>query len=301
MKIFITGGTGFIGKHVVERLLKNGDKLLLLTLTDADLPASWKKNKKIKFVGGDLSNFKKWERRVKQFKPETIMHLAWAGLGTNDYGAKTSLKNLRYGLNIISLAAEIKCKKFLSLGSSWEYGKNKGKLKESDELKAPIHVPSFVFIKRVLELLGEQIALENNIQFFWARVFFAYGPGQKPSSLLPYIAKSFKSGIRPVIQNKTGGNDFVYVEDVADAIVKILKNCKKPTAIYNVGSGRLTSVARMANLAAKYFRKPPPLKEPKKIKGFCADISKIKREIGWRPKTSINEGVKETIEYLKTQ
>ena len=301
MKIFITGGTGFIGKSVVGRLLKTGDKLLILTLKSADSPILWRKNKKIQFIKGDLSKIEIWKSKVNKFKPDAVIHLAWEGLGTNDYSTKTSLKNLRYGLNTISLAAEMKCKKFLSLGSSWEYGENKGKLSESDKLKTPVHVPSFVLAKRTLESLGKQIALENKMQFFWARVFFAYGPGQKPTSLLPHLITNFKAELKPKIKNRTGGNDFVYIDDVADAIVKILKNCKKTTTIYNIGAGYLTSVAHITNLTAKYFKKPATLKEPKKVNGFYADISKISREIGWRPKTNIKDGVKKTIEYLKTQ
>ena len=108
----------------------------------------------------------------------------------------------------------------------------------------------------------------------------------------------------------------MYVEDVAEAIVKILEKCKEKSAVYNVGSGRLTSVVRVANLVTKeyystrlanshgHIRKAPMrnkmklLKEPKKTEGFYADISKIKKEIGWMPKVSIEEGVRRTIKTL---
>lgn len=241
----------------------------------------------------------RWTKKVKSFRPDVVIHLAWEGLELYDFSASTSLKNLTYALNLLALAAECKCKKFLSLGSCWEYGGDRGKFEESSKLKPPSHVPAFVITKRMIQVFGEQIALENKMQFLWPRLFFAYGPGQKTRALIPSLIRSFKSGIVPEIKNKVGGNDFIYIEDAAEAIVKILEKCRKPSAIYNIGSGRLMSVACVANLVARNFNRPPLLKEPKKPKGFYADISRIRHEIGWRPKTSIEEGIKKTINYYQ--
>ncbi len=295
MKIFITGGVGFIGSNLTPQLLKRNHKLLLLSRKS--VRAS--KNSRVKFVKGDLKDIGKWANGVKKFKPDVVIHLAWEGLESYDFTPKTCKKNLVNSLNLIYFAAEIGTKKFLSIGSSWEYGSARGKFSESSRLKAPSHVPDLVFTKRTIQALGEEVALNSKMQFLWPRLFFAYGPGQKSRALIPSLVKSFRSGTPPKIKNKTGGNDFVYIEDVADAIVKIIERCKKPSAIYNIGSGKITSVAEVANKVAGNFNRPSLLKKPKKPRGFYADISKIKREVGWRPKTTIAEGVKKTVEYLR--
>ena len=296
MKIFITGGEGFIGSHVVTKLLTRKHKLLLLSRNPS--LGRKKKFRGAVFVKGDLKNIKAWAKKLRQFKPDVVMHLAWEGLESYDFSAKTSSRNLMNSLNLISLAASLGCKKFLSTGSSWEYGRLRGKFRESDPLEFGGHVPNFIIAKRAIRSFGEQIARESGMQFLWARLFFVYGPGQKSRALIPSLVQSFQNGKTPEVKNKLGANDFVYVEDVAEAIVKILEKSKKSSVVYNIGSGHLTSVARIANLVAKNFGKKPIVKELKKPNGFWADISKVGRELGWRPKTRIERGVQKTIKAL---
>ena len=299
MKIFITGGTGFIGSHVIPKLVARDHRVLLLQRRSSSRRAQGSRS--ITLLRGDLKNIGVWEKAVRKFKPDAIVHLAWEGLESYDFSAITSARNLAHSLNLVLLAAEIRCKKFLSVGSCWEYGETVGRTKESSFSRKANHVPHFVAVKRALQSLGEQIAHENSMQFLWARLFFTYGPGQKSRALIPSMANSFRKGIVPEIKNKRGVNDFVYVDDAADALVAMLEKSRKLRATYNVGSGRLTSVARIANCVARQFGHTPILKEPKRPKGFWADISKIRREIGWRPKTSIEKGVQKTIEYLHTK
>ena len=161
MRIFITGGSGFVGSHLVPKLLNRGHKLLLL-----QKKLGKGKERNLAILTGDLRNIKSWSGKLKKFNPDAIIHLAWEGLGiSTDYGAAMSLKNLINSLNLISFAGEIGCRKFLSVGSSWEYGAETGRLNESVLLMPPSHVPAFVIAKRAIQALGEQIALENKMQF----------------------------------------------------------------------------------------------------------------------------------------
>ncbi len=281
MRIFITGGSGFIGSHLAPKLIARKHKLL--------------------FLKGDLKDIDVWKKELKKFRPDAVIHLAWEGLEQYDFTAAVSLRNMTNSLNIISAAAELGCKKFLSVGSCWEYGDGEGALKESAPLLLPAHVPDFVIAKRTIQAMGEQIALQSKMQFLWVRLFFAYGPGQKPRTLIAHLVRSFKNGVMPEVKNKSGANDFVYIDDVTDALIKILEKSKKPSVIYNIGSGRLTSVAEVAKEVYKSFNLPAPkwcLKRARP-RGFYANISKIKKEIGWKPRTSIKEGVRKTVEYFK--
>lgn len=298
MKIFITGGAGFIGSHLAPKLLARNHKLLLLT---RNLPKKKNQNKSISFIKGNLNDSGAWKKELQKFKPDAVIHLAWEGLESYDFTAATSLRNMTNSLNLISLVAEIKCKKFLSVGSCWEYGKAEDGMKESDILGAPSHVPIFTIVKRTIQTLGGQIALESGMQFLWARLFFAYGPGQKSRALIPHLVRSFQKGIMPEVKNKSGANDFVYIDDVTEALVKILEKSKKPRAIYNIGSGRLTDIAQVVKEVYKNFNLPAPkwcLKRARP-RGFYANISKINKEIGWKPQVSIKEGVRKTVEYFK--
>ena len=299
MKIFITGGTGFIGSHLVPKLVSRKHRLLLLT---RGKPRK-EYGTSVRFVKGDLRNPGVWEGAVRKFKPDAIIHLAWEGIEARDFGLDMSSVNLIASLRLIAFAAEIGCKRFLSTGSCWEYGVVGGRVKESDTLQTPNHVPAFVIAKRAIRDMGERFSIENGMRFLWARLFFVYGPGQRSGSLIPHLAHSIKDGVNLDIQNKAGGNDFVFVEDVAEALLEILEKSKEQNAVYNIGSGRLIGVGKVVREVCKNFHFPVPQWCFSRVrpKGFYASIAKMKREIGWSPKTSFPEGVRKTLAYYRNQ
>lgn len=300
MRVFLTGGTGFIGRYVVKHLEKEGSNILLLTPVSKENIFSVIKSKKVDIVSGDLSDIDRWETKLKQFKPDTTIHLAWEGIP--DYGVKTSIKNLKYGLNLFEELAEIGCKKIICTGSCWEYGQNQGKISEDSPIKSS---NAFTAAKNALHCLGREIARENNIQFIWTRLFYVYGPGQRGKSLIPYIIKYIKEGKKPKIKTPSARNDFIYVEDVAKAIVAILKKCNRST-VYNIGSGYSTSIQDIFKIVYSKLNLQHKLKnEPFNTENICsdnfwADISKIKKEIGWKPKTIIKEGIHKTVLYYNS-
>lgn len=275
MKIFITGGTGFIGKHVVRKLKED-------------------KNNELFLLSKDLADIKAWKKEVENFKPEATIHLAWEGIP--NYNSKTSLRNLKYGLDLMNMLAEIGCKTVLAAGSCWEYGGQFGKLAEDIPSK-PLN--AFTAAKNSLHLLGQEIAKENNMNFIWTRFFYVYGPGQKETSLIPYLINCAKNGKTPEIKNPLAKNDFIYVEDIAEAISQIIRKVKG-SAIYNIGSGYLTSVQEIIKIIFDSYGFENQYKDiasdsTDTLSNFYADISKIKREIGWEPKVRIEEGIKKSI------
>jgi nucleoside-diphosphate-sugar epimerase len=279
MKIFVTGGTGFIGKHLVKKLQERGHTLCLLS--------------------SDLAEPEKWKKEISDFGPDAVVHLAWEGLP--DYSAEISIKNLKYGLELFDLLAGIGCKTILSTGSCWEYGGQQGKLSEDAPVK---NINAFTAAKNSLHWLGTEIARENNMQFIWTRLFYVYGPGQRKESLIRYLINCVKSGKTPEIKNPLAKNDFIYVEDVAEALSVLLENCKK-SGVYNIGSGKLTSVKKIIEIVSdqhglkNQYKDLTPRPTDVLLTEFYADISKIKKEIGWKPKTNIAEGIERTINYFK--
>lgn len=272
MKIFITGGSGFIGKHLVKKL---GEE----------------KNNKLFLLSKNLADIESWRKEVEDFKPDVAIHLAWEGLP--DYSAETSIKNLKYGLDLIKMLAEIGCKRVMSVGSCWEYGEQSGRLKENAVLKPN---NAFSAAKNALHQLGGEIAKENNIQFIWVRLFYVYGIGQRETSLIPYLINCAKTGKTPDIKNASAKNDFIYIEDVIEAISMLVKKCKK-SGVYNIGSGHLTSIQEIIKMIFNNFGLDYQCKENKicNSSDFYSDISKIKKEVGWKPKVAIKEGIKEMV------
>jgi UDP-glucose 4-epimerase len=287
MKIFITGGTGAVGRPLIELLEKENHKLLILSRKSPK-----KTGNNTNYIKGDLKRIKLIKARLKKFRPEFVIHLAWENL--RDFSINQGVANLISSLDLMFVLAEIGCKKILVTGTCWEYGKVTGKIKEDLIITKPFN--SYALAKDCFRRLAEVIAEKNKIQFIWARLFFVYGPGQNKSSLIPYLISSGKTGMIPNIKTPESENDFVYVYDVAEAITKLIKKVKK-SGIYNIGSGKPTQVGKIVKLIHPSYT----FKSKNKKRGLYADISKIKRETGWQSKTNINEGIKKTISYFNNE
>jgi nucleoside-diphosphate-sugar epimerase len=139
------------------------------------------------------------------------------------------------------------------------------------------------------------------MRFIWTRLFYVYGPGQRETSLVPHIIKSLRQGVMPEIKTPQTENDFIYVEDAARAICSIVRKSGKD-GVYNIGSGRATSVRQIVEIACREFNFKGKYDTLSNIDGrpvidFWADISRIRNETGWKPQTSIREGIKKTIKY----
>ena len=289
MKIFITGGTGFIGKYLVKELQGTGNALSLLCRQPEKVSSLTAKTN-IDVVKGDLSNIEGWRSEVERFSPDATVHLAWEGLP--DYSAATSVRNLKYGLDLLVMLAETGCKTFIGTGSCWEYGQQSGKIAEDATLK-PFN--AFSAAKNTLHRMGREIAAEYKMNFIWTRLFYVYGPGQRDSSLIPHIINSYREGKKPEIKNLHTQNDFIFVGDVVSALAAIL-NQPRDYAVYNIGSGVATGVERILEITSNemdYSYQSSGADSP--VTGLYADISGINRDTDWRPETDISEGIRRTV------
>lgn len=299
MKVFITGGTGFLGKYVVKELRARGHRVMILS-RNGD---KGRHEKGAEFLKGSMSDVRKWEKKLKAFKPDAAIHLAWEGLPSQDFDV--SMGNLIGGLNCIRALGTAGCKTIVIAGSDQEYGHTGKKAKETD-LTKPYNL--LFSTKVALYWLGSKIAEQAGMNLVWARMFFIYGAGQRSGALIPYLVNSLRVGGKPEIRNPYGANDFVYIEDVARALVMLAtRKPKSKNEIYNVGSGKLTPTATIINNVYAFFKQPKPVfpkqdpKRPAMWKGCYADISKIKKDYGWKPKMSLENGIKKMVGELMKQ
>lgn len=300
MKIFITGSTGFIGSRVVARLLAANHELLLLTRNPPQKGSASSSPQRVHYIQGDLSSIEKWKDKVLAFHPEAIFHLAWEDL--RNYDPEVNMRNLAQSLNLYSLAIETKCNVLLATGSGLEYGPQP--VKKMNENMRVHPQKAYSIAKNVLNEIGTLLARQHGIRFIWLRLFSVYGPQNGPM-LMPYVISCIKNNQIPELKNPYGKSDFVYVEDVADAIVTAF-NKSPEIGLYNVGTGRLTSVRdivkRIYHLMGKdaaYKKISWPLKAHIPLSmDYYADISRIKKELSWSPVTNLEEGMKKTVAAL---
>tara|TARA_B100000700_G_C14980670_1_gene826220 strand:+ start:257 stop:1153 length:897 start_codon:yes stop_codon:yes gene_type:complete len=298
MKILITGASGFIGLSVVKSLLKEGYKVMALSRKTPEKNSSID----INWIEADLSKIETYREKIITFAPDIVIYLAWQDIP--DFSFETSQKNLNHAINFFSIILAMGCcKKILVSGSDKELNLPKGVCFESDK-GDPNN--GFSWSKHAIRSWLEINCNRNSISLGWLRIFFCYGPRQRSSSLLPSLLKHLPLDRLPDINNPRNANDYVYVEDVADAFLKaISKNF--PSGIFNIGSGSSTTVLKMCKLAEQIVRGSEDLsnklqKESKNTESainFWADFSRSKKYLGWEPTTNLTDGINKTWNQLR--
>ncbi|MBF0430814.1 MAG: NAD(P)-dependent oxidoreductase [Fibrobacteria bacterium] len=287
MNILLTGGCGFIGSHLVPLL--NGHRVLLL-----DQINIFESNSNVNFHQCDLLKGMSVdvEKKITDFKPDALVHLAWAGLP--DYSLTVCKANFDMTLQLYRIFTDLCCPIIFTAGTCWEYGDLEGQV---DESCIPRHRNLFASFKSSLQMIGNSMCLDSRSSFIWGRLFFVYGPGQRKTSLIPYCYQNMKKGKMPEINNPRALNDFIHVIDVCAGIAALIE-AEGVSGIFNIGSGCAHSVKDVCREVAKVVGFPlaESIKKGQgESSGIWADISKITRQTGWRPKLSLAQGVQNTL------
>lgn len=287
MRIFVTGGSGFIGSHLLPLLASGGHEVLSLSRGGETQGAS-------RMLQGDLYEPESYRAELERFRPDGAIHLAWGGLP--DYTLGNCRRNLLAGIDLFEALGQVDCKRIFAAGTCWEYGKLTGAVKESDRGAEP---NLFAAFKIALHAVAHSCCQADGGRLVWGRPFFVYGPGQRASSLIPSCYRSLSTGIAPTINNPMAVNDFVHVADVADAIRTLIES-DEAAGIFNIGSGRPTAVWEVVNAVAASLGLPPVYRDmtPAVAAGLWADTGRMDA-FGWRPVMSLQEGIAQSIATWK--
>lgn len=296
MKIFFTGATGFIGQHILNLLLKSKHDVLCVSRSKLN------KQNNIACIQSDL-NSNDYYQTVKSFKPDLTIHFSWEGIPNFDF--TSSKRNLDISLQLVRfLYSETSCRRFIFSGSCFEYGVKQGECVESDFSQN--NLSDFTWAKRSLSEYMRVISLKDStLNYQWFRIFYAYGPGQKPHSLIPTIVSTIQKKGELKIRTPWNENDYIYVEDLAAAILESI-DTKMQNGIYNLGSGKTDSVFAILKLIENQLHIDGAYSStieknfPKNnnFDSFHANMSKTFKALKWRPSTSTQQGL---ANYLSSQ
>ena len=292
----ITGGAGFVGSNLVDRLVSIGHKVIVLDnfVSGKKSNLSHHSKKFVKIIKIDISD-KSLDKYFK--KADYIFHLAaLAQIIPSFKDPNKYFKNNVIGtLNVLKAAKKVKIKKLIYAASSSCYGTPKKfptSEKDKIDLKHPYAATKFI---------GEQLVMRYaamfrmpNISF---RFFNVYGPrlnisGQYSAVIGNFLSQTKSRKPLTVVGDGKQTRDFIHVDDLVNAFIQVIKS-KSVNKIYNLGSGKRTSI----NTIAKIFggkKKFIPIR-PGEPKNSVANISKIKNDINWKPKISIEQGIKKLL------
>lgn len=305
MKILVTGGAGFIGSHIVDRYIKLGHEVVVV-----DNLFRGKKNNinpKAKFYQLDICSDKLKDIFAEE-KPDIINHHA-AMINVRESVECPILyeKNNIIGLiNLLENCKNFKVKKIINVSSGGVvYGNPISKPTTEDEKFDP--ESPYGITKVAGEYWVEYYRKQYNINYTTLRYANIYGPRQSTQGGAGVIAIFATSMINNDSVNIFGdgqiARDYVYIDDVVDINEKVINHGDNQA--YNVGTKNITTVNQIFEFVKKYTDykgKPIYLPEkPGEVKINYLDNIKAKNELNWEPKTTINIGIKQTIEYFKNK
>ena len=294
MKILVTGGTGFIGSHLVNTLSKRGYQIVVIDSTK-------KPNKpNVKFYQTNICS-SKIDLIFKKELPDIVYHLA-AILSTKNI--ITLMKtNIIGSVNILEMARKYRIKKFIFVSSAAVYGHTKTPLIKENHLTNPLSI--YGLSKLAVEKLVKIYYNLYKIPYIIIRYGNIYGARQKTfrpgSVIVNFIYKILYDQIPEINGNGKQLRDYIYIDDLIDASLKTMKT--KRVGVYNVGSGvgiRLNDIISKINKILNKNIKPKyNLSVESGVEKSILDIKKIKKDMNWQPKVNIDTGLRRTINYFK--
>jgi UDP-glucose 4-epimerase len=288
-KILVTGFTGFIGSHLIPKLIPNYDVIGF----------SHSKNPKLKItqIKGDVT---KIDKNIIPSKISTIIHLS--AISDVDYCQKNPLESSRVNIvgtqKILELARK-NDSNVIFLSTAHVFGKTKNPFLNENHNKNPQSI--YAGTKLSGEILCESYSNSYGLDIGVARLFSVYGPNSPKHSVTESIIKQIISNNVIKLGNISSKRDFLYIKDAIDAILLIMKK-NRDYDDYNIGSGESHTINHLCKILQKISKKEFIIKTSKmKIRKnesleYRSDSSKLKK-LGWKPNISLLTGLKITYDW----
>lgn len=286
-KVFLTGGTGLIGTQTIPFLQKAGFEIYALTLDEN------KSENGIKYVKGNLFDKIQIDNLLSEIMPEYMLHYAW--LSTGLFNDNSNFDFLTSSIDLLKSFAKYGGKRVVMAGTYAEYGYHNETLKETMPAE-PINIYSQC--KDFVHQIAEAYCQNNNISFGWGRIFSAFGKEKDPRRLTSDVINHLKNNQEVVIRSGSLVRDYIYTKDIAAAFVKFLES--DVNGVVNICTGKDTSIHDYVMKIAQIMEKENLVvfneqKSPQQVR-VVGDPTRLNKEVGFTPKYSIEQALKEILE-----
>lgn len=314
-RILVTGGAGFIGSHLVDRLLASNNVEHVTVIDDFNDfydPEIKRANihhhledQRYKLVQVDIRDRTALEQALANNEFDCIVHLA-ARAGVRPSLSQPQLyneTNVNGTLNLLEFARQHGIKQFVFGSSSSVYGINaKVPFSEDDPIRQPIS--PYAATKGAGELLCHTYSHLYGIRCVCLRFFTVYGPRQRPDLAIHKFARLISDGKPiPVFGDGTTRRDYTYVDDIIDGVMAAITYNQSDYEVINLGESRtvelkelITLLERELDAHAVIDRQPP---QPGDVPQTFADITRARKLLGYNPQTQIEEGLRRFVDWFK--
>lgn len=305
MRCLVTGASGFLGSWLVRQLLQDGHSVLAVVRPGSKHPRLTAIASQLEFAYADLSTIPSITGEANHFRPDVVFHLAWQGGNSGKFvnDLEQVYTNIPGTLELVRIAREAGCKGFFFFGSSVEYGTYQIPVRETD-VASPRNL--YGHSKHAMMQLTQALSEKWGMRFCGVRPFWTYGPMDDELRMIPYVIRQFLGGNRPKVTACNQLWDFLYVEDAVMAVVG-LATSGDATGIFNLGSGSPHPLKRVIYLIRDLIDPQLEIRfgdipyAPDQVMHLEADISLLRSATGWKPETSLEEGLRRTVEWFKTE
>ena len=309
MVYLITGGSGFIGAHVIKRLIRDGGQIVIYDISQKgslDQILEEQEIKKIQVIQGDITDWAYLARTVKEFGVEVIIHLASLLAHTSMLNPLLALRvNCEGTINVFEVSRLFGIKKVVWPSSSMVFGPQQLYPEEKIPNDAP-HYPMSIYsaCKSFNEKLAERYFHQYGVDSTALRLTYVYGPGQQGglgATVTRELIENPALGKEGKVPLGDGIRNWLYVEDAADALILSTKAPKSMTRAFNI-SGDIRSTKEAIDYVRQLFPKAEVCWEPGEVPfPYRFDTALIENELGFRPKWSIEEGIRRTASVVRRQ
>jgi len=299
-RILVTGATGFIGSHCVEALKGMDYEIHAVAYGDVTPEIS---SNKVFYHNVNLFKKETVKALMSDVRPTRFLHLSWQVAPDSSASSVENYYWVQASLDLLLRFVENGGKRVVMAGSSLEYDWNHGYCTEDITPRNPSNF--YGICKNALQEIVKGYSSISGISTAWARIFFLFGPNEHPRRLVPSVIRSLLRGEPALCSHGKQIRDYLYVKDVADALVRMVAG--NIEGAVNVGSGEPVSLKDLISYIAEKLGRSdlvrlgaiPP--KPNDTNLVVANTDRLKKEMGWSPRYSLSRGLDETIEWFRNR
>ena len=299
--VLVTGGTGFIGSHVIKNILKNGYDVILIKRSSSN---TWRIDDiKNKIKSFDIDNYDLSEI-FEENSINTILHLSTYYKKFHTFRDLNPMitSNITFPVKLLELAKKYEVESFINTGTFFEYSYKKLPITEnSGENPSNFYAMSKIAFENILKSYSKKY--DMNIATL--KLFSPYGPYDNEEKIVPIIINSALKKEKVKLSHGLQKLDFIYVKDIAEAYKNCLENISllEHYESINIGTGFPYSirdiVSILEDILGESIKKSWNDPSDENMEIIYSDISKASQILRWEPKYSLKQGLEETVEYYR--